>query len=279
MKFGIYLPNYGKAISARSLADLAEEAERAGWDGFYLWDHILVSKSNRLPMVDPWVALTAMAMNTERLRLGTTVTPLARRRPWKLARETVTLDHLSKGRLTLSVGLGEPAEAEFAHFGEEADPQIRAKKLDEGLEILAGLWSGKTFAFHGEHFHLDKTVFRPPALQSPRIPIWVGGFWPNKAPFRRAARWDGAFPLKHGSDMRGKDLQEIRAYIQQYRESAEHFDLVIMGCTPGHDREKAAKIIHPYKVAGLTWWLESLFQAKNSSADLHTRIRQGPPRS
>lgn len=277
MRYGIYLSNFGKAISARSLADLADEAERAGWDGFFLWDQILGSKSNRLPMVDPWVALTAMAMKTEHIRLGTTVTPLARRRPWKLARETVTLDHLSKGRLTLSVGLGDPPDAEFSHFGEDADLQIRAKKLDEGLEILTGLWNGKAFEFRGEQFSLEKTVFRPPAFQSPRIPIWVGGFWPNKAPFRRAALWDGAFPLKSGSKMTGKDLQEIRAYIEQHRESTGHFDLVMMGYSPGDDREKAAKILRPYMAAGLTWWLESLFREKNSYSDMLSRIRQGPP--
>ena len=277
MKYGIYLSNFGKAISARSLADLAEEAERAGWGGFFLWDQIHGSKSNRLPMVDPWVALTAMAMKTEHIRLGTTVTPLARRRPWKLARETVTLDHLSKGRLTLCVGLGDPPDAEFSHFGENADPRIRAKKLDEGLEVLTGLWSGKAFEFHGEHFSLDKTVFRPPAFQLPRIPIWVGGFWPNKAPFRRAARWDGAFPLKSGSKMTGKDLQEIQAYIEQHRESTGQFDMVMMGYTPGDDRQKATKIIRPFMNAGLTWWLEGLFRSKNSYSDMLSRIRHGPP--
>jgi alkanesulfonate monooxygenase SsuD/methylene tetrahydromethanopterin reductase-like flavin-dependent oxidoreductase (luciferase family) len=195
----------------------------------------------------------------------------------EISRETVTLDHLSQGRLTLSVGLGEPAQAEFAHFREEADPKTRAKKLDEGLQLLAGLWSGKTFAFHNEHFQLEKTVFRPPSFQSTRIPIWVGGVWPNKAPFRRAARWDGALPLFSGKDMKVKDLQEILAYIEQHRESIEPFDLVMMGCTPGDNREKAAKIIRPYMAAGLSWWLESLFQAKNSFAHLLTRIRQGPP--
>ena len=277
MRYAIYLSNFGEDISAQSLADLAAEAEQAGWNGFFIWDHILYSKSKRLPMVDPWVALTAMAMKTEHIRLGTTVTPLARRRPWKLARETVTLDHLSKGRLTLTVGLGAPPDAEFSHFGEEADPRIRAAKLDEGLAILVGLWSGKAFDYQGEQFSIEKTVFRPPAFQSPRIPIWVGGAWPNKAPFRRAARWDGAFPLKSGGKMTGKDLREIRAYIEAHRESTGHFDLVMMGYTPGDDREKATKIIRPYISAGLTWWLESLFREKNSYSDMVSRIRQGPP--
>lgn len=279
MKYGIYLSNFGKAIDARSLSDLAQEAEQAGWDGFFIWDQIHGSKSNRLPMVDPWVALAAMAMRTERIRLGTTVTPVARRRPWKLARETVTLDHLSKGRLTLCVGLGDPPEAEFSHFGEDADPKVRAMKLDEGLEILVGLWSGQSFEFQGEYFSIGKTVFRPPAFQSPRIPIWVGGFWPNKAPFRRAARWDGAFPLKRGGKMTAKDLREIRDYIEQRREASGHFDMVMMGYTPGNDREKAAKIVRPYTAAGLTWWLEGLYRSRNSFSDMVLRIRQGPPAS
>ena len=277
MKYGIYLPNFGEEISARSLANLAAEAEGAGWHGFFIWDHILHSKSMRSPMVDPWVALAAMAMETEHIRIGTTVTPVARRRPWKLARETVTLDHLSKGRLTLTVGLGDPPNAEFSNFGEESDTRIRAAKLDEGLQILVGLWSGKAFSFQGEQFRIEKTVFRPPAYQSPRIPIWVGGVWPNKAPFRRAARWDGAFPLKGGGRLSGKDLQEIRVYIERHRESAEGFDLVMMGYTPGDNREKAYMITRPYIAAGMTWWLESLFRVKNSYSEMLARIRQGPP--
>jgi len=149
MQYGIYLPNFGDEISPRALADLACEAEEAGWDGFFLWDHILYSKTQKLRMVDPWIVLAAMAMKTERIRLGTSVTPLPRRRPWKLARETVTLDHLSNGRLILSVGLGEPGDAEFGQFGEETDVKVRATKLDEGLDVLAGLWRGKSFSHQG----------------------------------------------------------------------------------------------------------------------------------
>jgi alkanesulfonate monooxygenase SsuD/methylene tetrahydromethanopterin reductase-like flavin-dependent oxidoreductase (luciferase family) len=129
MHFGVYLPNFGAETSALALAELAREAEKAHWDGFFIWDHILANKNQKLPMVDPWVALTAVAMQTKRIRFGTTVTPIARRRPWKLARETTTLDNLSGGRLILSVGLGEPGDAEFEVFGEEADPHVRAEKL------------------------------------------------------------------------------------------------------------------------------------------------------
>ena len=137
MHRGIYTPNYGAELSARALAELAHEAEVAGWDGFFIWDHIHVSRSLRLPVLDPWVALAAMAMTTQSIRIGATLTPLARRRPWKLARETVTLDHLSQGRRILTVGLGHPPDAEFAHFGADPDPQVRAAKLDEDLDILS----------------------------------------------------------------------------------------------------------------------------------------------
>ena len=277
MKYGLYLPNYGTEHSALALAGLAQEAEAHGWDGFFIWDHIHVSKSLRAPVLDPWVTLTAVAMSTSRIHLGTTVTPLARRRPWKLARETATLDQLSRGRLILTVGLGHPPEAEFSHFGEDPNPKIHAEKLDEGLDILTGLWSGKPFSYQGKHYQVEKTVFLPPPFQTPRIPIWVGGFWPNKPPFRRAACYDGVFPLKAGGGMKRNDLEDILAYIQQYRTSTTPFDLVMMGYTPGDNPLKARKIITPYQQGGLTWWLESLFRGHNSIEAMRERICQGPP--
>jgi len=278
MKYGIYTPNFGAEISPRAMAELARDAERAGWDGFFLWDHILYSKSQRIPLLDPWVTLAAMAMTTKRIRIGTTVTPVARRHPWKLARETATLDHLSGGRLILSVGLGYPPDAEFANFGEDPDAKVRAKKLDEGLDILVGLWRGKFFSYEGKYYRVGKSVFLPAALQSPRIPVWVGGIWPSKAPFRRAARWDGVFPLKAGGPMRKKDLVEIRDYIQAHRTVRGPFDFVLAGNTPGSDSAKARKIISPFVDAGLTWWLESLFGRRNSVEAMRVRIRQGPPK-
>ncbi len=214
-------------------------------------------KSQRVPLVDPWIPLAAIAMHTERIRIGTTLTPVARRRPWKLARETVTLDHLSGGRLILTVGLGHPPDAHFAQFGEDLDAPVRAAKFGEGLDILVGLWQDKPFSYHGTYFRIEKSVFLPPPVQQPRIPSWVGGVWPNKAPFRRAARWDGAFPLKTGGAMRGKDLEDIRAYIHEQRTASIPFEMVMMGYTPEDDPTKARKIVAPY-AAELTWWLESL---------------------
>ncbi|MBA7681158.1 F420-dependent glucose-6-phosphate dehydrogenase [subsurface metagenome] len=279
MQFGLYTPNYGTFAHPRTLADLALEAEEAGWDGYFIWDHILVKKNTRTPMVDPWVALAAMAMNTKKIRIGTTVTPIARRRPWKLARETVSIDHLSEGRLILTVGLGTPAEAEFEAFGEESNQQIRAKKLDEGLDILLGLWSGKSFSYKGEHYQLEDVRFLPKPIQSPRIPIWVGGGWPRKKPFIRAARYDGVFPLRAG--FRGKlqpnDFQDIVNCITSHRIASEPFDVVLMGKSQGQNPEKGAQKIAPYEKVGVTWWLEFL----GGSAKLEKireRIKQGPPR-
>jgi hypothetical protein len=278
MNYGIYVPNFGKDINAQAMADLAQETEEAGWDGFFIWDQILHSRSNRYPLVDPWVTLAAIAMKTKRIRIGTTVTGVARRRPWKLARETVTLDHLSNGRLILGVGLGYPPDADFAQFGEDPDPKVRAAKLDEGLEILVGLWSGKPFTYKGKYYTLQKTVFLPRPIQTPRIPIWVGGYWPNKAPFLRAARWEGAFPLKSGSTMQAKDLREILTFINDHRIRNIPFDLVMMGYTPGTEPGRAREKIGKYINAGLTWWLESLFGMKNSIENMRKRIQQGPPR-
>src|SRR6266567_1336283 len=279
MHYGIYVPNFGDETSVRSLATLAQEAEAAGWDGFFIWDHILYSTSKSVQMVDPWVALAAMAMTTERIRIGTTVTPVPRRHPWKLARETVSIDHLSGGRLILGVGLGDPPEAEFAQFGEEADARVRAAKLDEGLDILAGLWSGKPFRYDGTHYHIQKTVFQPAALQVPRIPIWVAGFWPNKAPFRRAARWEGVIPLQHGGALKPGDMADMLSFIKGQRPEGDErpFDVVKIGSTPGDDAVKRGKLVAPFAKVGGTWWVERLYGARNSFEGMMGRVRQGPP--
>lgn len=281
MKYAVYLPNFGDETSASALADLAAEAEAAGWDGFFLWDHMLYSKSQKMNIIDPWIALTAVAMKTERIRFGTTLTPVCRRRPWHLARETVTLDHLSAGRLILSVGLGDPPDADYAAFGEDPDPHVRAEKLDEGLDILAGLWSGKAFGYLGKHYHMEKVTFRPVPLQKPRIPIWVGGFWPNKAPFRRAARWDGVLPLKKtgGFSLKPDDLEELMTFIREQRTEETPFDAAIIGSRAGLGEKPAAaaRALSRLEQAGATWWLQSLFIERNSLERMRSAVRQGPP--
>jgi alkanesulfonate monooxygenase SsuD/methylene tetrahydromethanopterin reductase-like flavin-dependent oxidoreductase (luciferase family) len=270
--------------------ELACEAEDAGWDGFFIWDHISSSTEWKVPVgdalvpiayapyADPCVALAAIALKTKRIRIGALVTPLARRRPWKLARETVSIDHLSNGRLIVGVGLGGTVE-EFETFGEVSNPKVRASKLDEGLEILTGLWTGKPFSYSGEHYQLKETTFSPTPVQTPRIPIWGACFWPNRKPLRRAALYDGVFPgtADWTKKLTPNDLREIIEYVNKHRTSPEAFDVVIGGATPA-DSEEGAKIVQPFVESGVTWWLEELSGWRGPIAEMKKRIKQGPPK-
>lgn len=288
MRYGISLPQLGEYGDVQTLVHLARETETAGWDGFFIWDSMLLEPTG-LPVVDPWVALTAVALNTSRLLLGPMVTPLSRRRPWKLARETVSLDHVSQGRLVLGVGLGDPVQWDFGVFGEETDNKRRARLLDEGLDVLAGLWSGDPFSYDGEQYHIEEVQFLPRPVQTPRIPIWVGAGWANKAPLRRAARWDGVFPLKGGPGEPGltpDDWQGILSYVNEHRTHDGPFDVVHGGNTPGDDPEQGASIVAPFAKVGVTWWLESIApwsfgwqdEGPWPSEAMHQRILQGPPK-
>jgi alkanesulfonate monooxygenase SsuD/methylene tetrahydromethanopterin reductase-like flavin-dependent oxidoreductase (luciferase family) len=226
MRFGLCLPNGGACGDARTLAEFAHLAEQTGWDGVFLEDYIVWQGHQDIPTYDPWVALAAMALRTERIRLGTTVTPLARRRPWKLARETVTLDHLSNGRLILGVGLGDTSmDISFAHFGEVTDARQRARILDGALDVLVGLWSGQPFSYQGEYYHVREVTLLPRPVQTPRIPIWIGGGWPLKGPTQRAVRWDGSCMYKHTSggpweDWTPDDVRSLKALADSQRNYA-----------------------------------------------------------
>ncbi|HLV99352.1 MAG TPA: LLM class flavin-dependent oxidoreductase [Ktedonobacterales bacterium] len=288
MQYGILLPPFGPCADPTTLLALAADAEAAGWDGFFLWDD--VTTGDPIPVADPWIALAAIAMRTRSLRLGALITPLARRRPWKVARETSTLDHLSQGRLIVGVGLG-AGPSEFDDLGEETDPKVRAAMLDEGLDILTGLWSGEPFQHQGEHYHIRKAQFLPRPMQKPRIPIWVGGFWPLKAPFRRAARWDGVFPLGQGIPftemLTPEAVQAMLSFVQEQRAQAglsgQPFDVVHAGISSGTDQERDSEIAQTYAAVGVTWWLEHLLPERWSSESdwpmeiMRQRIRQGPP--
>ena len=280
VKFAIDAPNFGEYGNPRTLAQLAREAEDAGWDGFFIWDHIVFDQKDRPPIADPWIALAAIATATERIRLGPMITPLSRRRPWQVARQAVTLDHLSGGRLTLGVGLGHPPDADFEPFGEVWDDRARARRLDEALEVLAGLWTGEPFSQEGEHFRVSDVTFLPKPVQSPRIPVWVAGVWPGKAPFRRAARWDGAFPIKFGAGgpepITPDDVREIRAYVAEYRRSDAPFDIIVVGYTPGD--HPGRDIVARLEEAGATWWLEGLDPWRGPLDEMRARLRAGPPR-
>ena len=285
MKYGIYLPNFEPWGSARIIADLAREAEEAGWDGLFIWDDVAGSEVN---LVDPWVALSAAAVATNRIRLGALITPLPRRRPWKFARETVTLDHLSGGRLVVGVGTG-GGDDQWADFGEEADHKVRGDMLDEALEIITGLWSGEPFQHDGRHYHIKGARFLPAALQQPRIPIWVGGIWPNKRPLARMARWDGMFPLFFNAKSPAEAFEQFRLAVKTVRENRSSntpFDVITLGATPTGQAESAAKIVRPYAAAGATWWLESIAPLRMGNPGdelwsidrLHARVKDGPPR-
>ncbi|MFX0070720.1 MAG: LLM class flavin-dependent oxidoreductase, partial [Candidatus Hermodarchaeota archaeon] len=279
MKYAVNLPNFGYYHNPREIAQLAWEAENAGWDGFFLWDHLTFMRGVDVPFLDPFIALAAIAMKTEEIKIGTVITPIPRRRPWKLARETTSLDHLSDGRLILGVGIGNP-DSEFTSFGEEVNPIIRAKKLDEGLEILIGLWSGKTFKFKGEHYQIKRIKFLPTPVNG-HIPIWVAGMWPKKKPFIRAAKFDGSCPIHINwpNQLSPNEIKEILSFIKQHRTKTSSFDILIGGDTPG-DPKKGSEILKPYVEAGVTWWSENInaLRFNNSSEKMLERIRQGPPK-
>jgi alkanesulfonate monooxygenase SsuD/methylene tetrahydromethanopterin reductase-like flavin-dependent oxidoreductase (luciferase family) len=294
MHYGISLPNFGTSLDARELARLAREAEQAGWDGFFIWDHLLAFAPGPVPVVDPWVALTAIALATERMRIGPMATPLPRRRPTTLARQTVSVDHVSNGRLVLAVGIG-ALPYEWDYLGEESDLKRRGAMLDEGLDVLTGLWSGELFSYHGTHYTIAgkppdaawQALFYPPPVQTPRIPVWIGGTWPHKRPFRRAAHWDGVCPTKQGGPMLPQDVRDMMDYIAPYRVSTTPFEVVIAGETPGHDLAQSVEHVAPFEAAGATWWIEGIHPWRfgwDSSGPwpgepMRERILQGPPRS
>ncbi len=293
MRFGVTLPNFGDYWHPRRLALLATDAERAGWDGFFLWDHVMFGST---PTADPWVALSAVALATERIRIGPLVTPLPRRRPVKLARETVSLDHLSGGRLVLGVGSGS-GPWEWQDLGDEADLARRAAMLDEGLDLLTRLWSGEQVDHQGTHYRVrvelpggqGLATFLPVPLQTPRIPIWVGATWPHRAPFRRAARWDGVAPIKDGQGLDAGlsvgDIQAIRAFCDGARGGARPFDVVVSGRTSGSNRDADSALVRAYAEAGATWWLENIspwafgwnWSGPWPADAMRARILAGPP--
>ncbi len=228
---GIFVAPFDELADPRVIAELAASAESAGWDGFFLWDHVAYRAPTQA-VADPWVALSAIACATERMRIGPLVTPLSRRRVHKVARETATLDLLSGGRLTFGAGLGSDNNGELEPFGEVVDPRERAQLLDEGLEALTGYWAGG---------------FEPTPVQS-RIPVWVAGRWPKRRPLERAARWDGFFPI----ELPGPDaLAEAADALRALRGDLDGYDLVV-DMPAGTD-------VAPWEAAGATWCLTELW--------------------
>jgi alkanesulfonate monooxygenase SsuD/methylene tetrahydromethanopterin reductase-like flavin-dependent oxidoreductase (luciferase family) len=289
MHFGVYVPIFGPYGDARVQADLAHEAEEAGWDGFFLWDQ--VSKTTLTPtvdpMVDPWIALAAIALRTRTIQMGMLVTPLPRRRPWMVAREAVSLDHLSGGRMILGVGSG-GGYFDFEALGEATDPKVQAALLDEGLEVLCGLWSGEPYHYEGQYYHIKEAQFLPHPLQSPRIPIWVAGMWPAKAPLRRAARWDGVVPIGRdlplGAMLSPTEMDTIVLYVASQPGYSTPFEVIHSGVLAGKDKTYDRDVVAAYEQVGVTWWAEKILPERWGSwaawplEAMRAHIRQGPPR-
>ncbi len=284
MKFGLYMPNYEPYGKARVIADLAAQAEAAGWDGLFMWDDIAKPDAN---MVDPWIALSAAAMRTRRMRIGALITPLARRRPAKFARESVSLDHLSDGRLVVGVGAG-GGEEQWDEFGEEGNSRRRGEMLDEALQVVTGLWKGEYFLHRGKYYHIHGTRFLPAAFQQPRIPIWVGGIWPNKRPLTRMAQWDGMFPLFFDAVSQEQAFNQFAEAVQivkSMRSPGLPFDVIALGETSPERLEEAANALRSYSSAGATWWLESIAPEREglprdqkwSYEQILSRVLAGPP--
>lgn len=268
MHHAVYLPPFGSFGDVHALVDLAGAAEEAGWDGFFLWDHIRYEAP--VPLCDAWVALSAVAVSTTTIRLGPLVTPLPRRRPWKVAREAATLDHLSRGRLVLGVGLGIDYWREFSSFsGEAADDVERAELLDDGIEIITRLWSGAPTTVHGRRLSVDDAQFLPRPQQAPRIPIWSAMLWPaaRPGPVRRAARCDGVMPFT-GAAMSPEQAAEVRDAVARERGDDASFDLCLWGVP-----DQAAD----YGAAGVTWLVQS-FGPEQPLADARRIVTAGPPR-
>lgn len=262
MRYGVCLANIGTYADPRAAMEIAAAAEAGGWDGIFVWDHLAFVWDR--PAADPWVVLAAVAATTKRIRIGTTVTPVARRRPHVLAHQVATLDVLSGGRVIFGAGLG-GVESEFSKFGEDANARVRAELLDEGLDVLRALWSGEEVAHRGTHYTVDGVRLSPPPVQRP-LPIWIGGN--RDASKRRAARWDGW--CADSSDPSGMTLSpgDVSRGVEEIGRG-EDFDVAVIGY---HDRASPLE----YEDAGATWWIESVHDRRGTYDEMLELVGTGP---
>jgi alkanesulfonate monooxygenase SsuD/methylene tetrahydromethanopterin reductase-like flavin-dependent oxidoreductase (luciferase family) len=266
MRFGLDFPPFGDLADPRLVAEIAADAEAAGWDAVFVWDHIMY----REPVTDagdPWIAMAAILTATEKVLTGPMVTPLARRRPHVVARQAASLDLLGGGRLVLGVGLGlDGSGRELSAFGEELDDRARAGMLDESLEVIDALWSGAQVRHSGTHYLVDDVRFLPRPQQRPRLPIWIAGRWPYKRPLRRAARWDGLFLI----DERGpEDLAAAGEVVAAERGNLDGFAIVV--------NRPYGEAAGPWQEAGATWLLTESAYTIDADA-VRAMARSGPVR-
>jgi len=280
LKHGIAVPNFG--AEPCDLIELGVATEQAGFDGYFLWDHIVFSNTDDgPPIVDPWLVLSVVAARTSRIRIGTVVTPVPRRRPWQLARTTTTLDRLSGGRVVLGVGIGSPAYGDFGIFHEPSGDRERAELLDEGLDVLAGLWSGERFCYSGKHLTVDPVRFLPVPVQRPRIPVWVAGVLPAPRPIARAARWDGMVPIRFDADglerPSPEEIAKVAGQIDAIKGNAPGYDMVVWAEVASEPAE-VAELARPYADAGATWWIETARPEPGWWEGIQARVGAGPGR-
>jgi alkanesulfonate monooxygenase SsuD/methylene tetrahydromethanopterin reductase-like flavin-dependent oxidoreductase (luciferase family) len=223
MKHALFLPPFGELANPARLVEHAVAAEDAGWDAVFLWDHVLRREGELQEIADPWVVMAAVAVATTRIRIGPMVTPITRRRPIKLAREATSLDHLSQGRLTMGLGLGVDTSRELSAFGEITDPKVRGQRLDEGVELLCKLWGGEKVDFHGDHFIADGVTALPKPYQEPRIPLWFAARGKAQKPVRRAARFEGLFPI----EVDESELVGMLDVVRAERGDLDGFDVMV----------------------------------------------------
>ena len=261
MRYGVSIPPF---TDPHTIVQMAVDADDAGWDAVFVWDHLRWIVALDLDVHDPWALLAAIAMRTERVQLGTCVTPVSRRRPHVLAKQIVTLDHLSNGRAMLGVGLGEPPDADFDDLGDEPDPRVRAARLDEGLDIIGAILAGERVDHDGAHFRVHGEL-KPAAVQRPRAPIFVAGVAYNRAPLRRALKWDGFFPIGSDSFLGPDDLAR---YVEGIDRPA-NWDL-FAARVPGHSPAE-------FEAAGVTWLVDGAWPDGDWVPELHNRIKAGPP--
>jgi len=293
MLTAIYAPIYNDYGDPARLVELAVTAEAAGFDGFFIYDHIAIEAGGEFPVADATIVLGATAQATTTIKIGPMITPLARRRPWKVAKEIATLDQLSDGRVVFGVGLGEPAEVEFGAFNEDSSAKGRAERVDEGLDLLDQFLRGENVNHTGKHYHVDSITLLPRTPQQPRPPIWVAAALPARAGLRRAARWEGCFPIKVPEVIQAgtfesaswdqywlspEELKDAARTIVEQRGNLHDFALVATGSTAEDVRGTASARLADYGKAGANWWFEWIDDSSNSFEQTIEHIKRGPPK-
>ncbi|GAA4995431.1 LLM class flavin-dependent oxidoreductase [Actinopolymorpha pittospori] len=271
LRFGIYLPPFGPFGDPKVLVELAVRAEAAGWDGVFLWDHVV---TDMMPIADPWTTLAAIAHATETLLLGPTITPLARRRPWIVARHASTVSRLSNGRLIVGTGLGVDESGDFSSFGEPTDLATRSAMLTEGLTLMRAMWAGEAIQHVGPHYQVNLTAAEP---EPHRIPVWMASSTNNPQVIHRAAGCDGIFPNPDDQELTPEEIASIRQDLHRAGLPTDRpFDVAVRGnASPAWQEDKDVDL-KGLAQAGMTWWMESLIHFDPLALSMAV-VDAGPP--